>query len=92
VGLRFLWDQNKASDNAAKHGVPFPEAATVFADPLSLTIADPDHTRGEDRFLTIGLSYRRRVLVVWHADRGDVVRIIGARRATPHERRDYEQS
>jgi uncharacterized DUF497 family protein len=85
VGLRFEWDENKASENEAKHDVPFPEAATVFADALSLTIEDPDHSRGEDRFLTIGLSYRRRLLVVWHADRADVVRI--NRRAPGHSTR-----
>jgi len=92
VGLRFEWDESKALENEEKHGVPFPEAATVLADPLSLTIEDPHHSRVEVRFLTIGVSYRRRLLVVWHADRGDVVRIIGARRATPRERRDYEQT
>jgi uncharacterized DUF497 family protein len=92
MGLRFEWDSDKASENERKHGVSFPEAATVLADPLSLTIEDPDHSQTERRSLTVGLSYRQRLLVVWHADRGDVVRIIGARDATPRERRDYEQT
>jgi uncharacterized DUF497 family protein len=92
MSLRFEWDPNKASENEAKHGVSFPEAATVLADPLSLTIEDPDHSQAEDRWLTIGLSFRGRLLVVWHTAGGDVIRIIGARGATPRERRHYEQS
>ncbi len=90
MGLRFEWDELKGSENEARHGVSFPEAATVLADPLSITIPNPQHSHGEDRFLTVGLSYRRRLLVVWHADRAEVIRIIGARAATPRERRDYE--
>ncbi len=91
MALMFSWDETKASENEAKHGVAFMEAATVFGDPLSLTIFDPDHSRAEDRFLTIGMSYRRRLIVVWHVDGGDGIRIIGARLATPRERRAYEQ-
>lgn len=91
MGLRFEWDDDKASENEAKHGVSLPEAATVLADPLSITIPDPRHSQGEDRFLTLGRSYRGRLLVVWHTDRRGVIRIIGARPATPRERRDYEK-
>jgi uncharacterized protein len=91
MGLKFEWDPNKAAENEAKHSVPFPEAATVLADPLSISIEDPDHSFGEVRWVTIGLSFRGGLLVVWHADRGDALRIIGARTATPRERRDYEQ-
>jgi hypothetical protein len=91
VALRFEWDIRKAESNLAKHGVSFEEAATVFGDPLSVTIADPDHSEGEDRFVTIGVSFQARTLVVVHADRSDTIRIISARPATRGERNDYEE-
>ena len=88
--MQFEWDSEKAASNLAKHGVYFDEASTVFGDPLATTIADPDHSSGEERFLTTGLSTQQRVLIVWHTEREDVIRIIGAREATTHERRIYE--
>ena len=77
--------------NTRKHGVGFPEATTVFDDVLSVTIADPDHSADEERFLLVGLSNRRRLLVVAHAERGEAIRIISARRAERQERRTYEE-
>ena len=62
----------------------------MFADPLATTVHDPDHSVEESRFLTTGVSIERRILIVWHTDRGDSVRIIGARQASPRERRVYE--
>jgi uncharacterized protein len=91
MALRFRWDPRKAAANVRKHGVTFEEAATVFGDPLSLTIADPDPSGEEQRFLVLGLSSRRRLLVVAHSERGDAVRIISARRVTRRERRTYEE-
>lgn len=91
MGLRFEWDGDKARQNIEKHSVSFEEAATVFGDPLSLTIDDPLHSRDEDRFVTIGESINRDVLVVVHTERDDAIRIITARKATPHERRTYEE-
>ncbi len=88
--MRIEWDTEKASANLAKHGVSLDEAGTVFGDPLATTVPDPDHSVGEQRFLTTGLSDRQRVLIVWHTDQDDVIRIIGARQATPRERRTYE--
>jgi uncharacterized DUF497 family protein len=85
------WDPGKTAANAAKHGVDFHEAGTVLNDPLSTTFPDPDHSIDEQRYLTIGSSLSRRILVVAHTDRGEVVRLISARRATPSERRFYEQ-
>ena len=85
------WDDRKAKPNLAKHGVSFEEAATIFGDPLSLTIPDPLHSREEFRFVTVGVSSRFRTLIVVHADRSDNVRIISARIATKRERRDYEK-
>jgi uncharacterized DUF497 family protein len=89
--LNFEWDRDKAAANLEKHGVSFEEASTAFGDPLSLTVGDPDHADDEQRFVLLGLSFRGRLLVVAHTDRGDVVRIISARPATRREQRDYEQ-
>jgi len=91
MGLTFEWDEKKARKNLKKHGVSFEEAATVFGDPLSLTIDDPLHSKHEKRFVTMGESIRRRILVVVHTERGDNIRIISARVATRRERRIYEE-
>ena len=87
----FKWDPAKAEANLKKHGVDFREAASVMADPLSTTFPDPEHSRSERRFLTIGLSRSERLLVIAHTDEHAAIRIISARRATRHERRFYEQ-
>lgn len=89
--IDFEWDDEKAESNATKHGMSFEEAATVFGDPLAITFDDPDHSDEEDRFITIGLSALDRILVVCHTDRSDRIRIISARRATPRERKAYEE-
>ena len=91
MALIFEWDNRKARQNLKKHGVSFEEAATVFGDPLSLTIIDPSHPDHEERFIIIGESIQRRLLVVVHTERGDNIRIISARAATPRERRAYEK-
>ncbi len=90
--LQFEWDNNKARTNLAKHGVSFEEASTVFADPLSLTIPDPAHSQAEDRFIILGQSHRRLLLVVVHTERGDKLRLISARRASRNERKQYEEN
>ncbi len=71
-------------------GVAFPEALTVFGDPLEATIPDPDHSDGELRYLSLGRSEANRLLVVSHTERGPRIRIISAREATPKERQEYE--
>lgn len=91
VSLEFEWYAEKARSNIAKHGITFEEATTVFGDPLSTTIPDPDHSLGEQRYFTLGMSDRNRLVVVWFAERDDALRIIGARQATPRERKDYEK-
>jgi uncharacterized DUF497 family protein len=91
MSLQFTWDPPKAASNLRRHKVGFPEAATAFANPLSLTIPDPDHSVGEERFLLIGQSERRRLVVVAHVERGDLIRIISARPATRRERKTYEE-
>lgn len=89
--MRFEWDPRKAAENLARHGVSFEEAATVFRDVLSATGADPDHSVGEQRFVTFGISTGGRLLAVAHTDRDDTIRIISARPATPRERKIYEE-
>lgn len=62
----------------------------MFGDPLAMTVPDTDHSSDEQRWWTIGTSSRQRLIVVWHTDRVESVRLIGARLATPSERRKYE--
>ena len=69
MGYIFEWDPKKAESNFRKHGVGFDEASTVFGDPLSLLMPDPDHSLGEERHLVLGLSNRHRLLVVAFAER-----------------------
>jgi len=91
MGLDFDWDDKKAKRNLKKHGVSFEEASTVFRDPLARTIDDPLHSDEEDRFVSLGESRRQRLLVVVFTERGGKIRIISARVATRHERKDYEE-
>ena len=88
--MRFSWDPNKDLLNQRDHGITFQEATTVFGDSLAVTVSDPDHSIGEERVITIGQSSSGRLLVVCHIEQGDTIRIISARRATAHERKDYE--
>ncbi len=91
--MRFTWDPRKAAANARKHGVSFEEASTALADGLSLTGSDPDHSIGEERWLTCGVSMRGRLLAVSHAEEeGDIIRLIRARPATRPERKLYEEA
>ena len=85
------WDPAKARSNHRKHRASFEEAATVFTDPLSVTILDPLHSEKEERYVIIGRSVNQRLLVVIHTDQGDKIRIISARLATAHERKSYEK-
>jgi uncharacterized protein len=91
-GIEFEWDRRKAASNQSRHGVGFAEASTVFGDPLSITIPDPDHAVDEERFVIIGMSSNQRLLIVVHTVRGHRVRLISARPATKHERKDYEET
>ena len=91
--LRFDWDPRKAATNLAKHGVAFAEAITAFRDEWAFVLADPDHSEIEARFVLLGLSAERRVLVVVHCVResGQVVRVISARPASRRERTQYRE-
>lgn len=91
MGYVFEWDAEKAESNRCKHRVSFDEASTVFGDPLALLMPDPDHSVGEQRYVLLGLSNRRKLLVVAHAERSPRTRLISARPATRKERRLYEE-
>ena len=88
----FEWDATKARENLKKHGVAFEEALTVFADPLARIFNDPDHSEHERRELIVGHSAQQRLLVVSFTERQPRTRLISARQAKPHERRDYEEN
>ena len=83
----FEWDDAKAASNLDKHGISFPEAATVFADPLAVFLDDGS---GTNRVVVIGTSIRDRILCVVHIERGPRDRIISARRASSPERDVYQ--
>jgi uncharacterized DUF497 family protein len=88
----FAWDSGKAVANFRKHGIDFREAATIFDDPLSTTYPDVDHSASERRFVMIGASAPRRILVVAYTEQDEGIRIISARLATRREKRFYEES
>jgi uncharacterized DUF497 family protein len=89
--MDFEWDHKKAAANETKHGVTFAEASEVFGDEYSSTVADPDHSVGEERFIIFGSTQSGRHLVVAFTERDGRIRIINARQMTPSERRAYEQ-
>lgn len=86
----FDWDKEKAKSNFAKHDVSFDEATSVFDDPLFLTFADLEHSLQEQRFIIMGESAKRRLLVVAYTEREGITRLISARPATRKERKAYE--
>jgi hypothetical protein len=94
MGVRFEWDPAKGRRNLRDHRVSFEEATTAFNDELSLTIPDPLHSVGEERFLLLGETSRGRLVVVAFTEPGpdiDIIRIISARLADRSERHDYEE-
>jgi uncharacterized DUF497 family protein len=90
-GLDFRWDPEKARTNAKNHKVTFEEASTVFADPLSSDIPDPDHSDDDERFIKIGTSHQNRLLTISYAEDEIAIRLINARKSSRPERRDYEE-
>jgi hypothetical protein len=87
----FEWDATKALSNLDKHGVSFEEAVSAFADMLSRTIPDPDHSADEERYVLIGQSRRGRLVVVVHTERGDRIQLISVRLASKREKREHEE-
>ena len=89
IAVEYEWHPKKASGNLRKHAIDFADAVIVLEDESALTIDDSDSD--ERRYLTIGLDAIARILVVVHSWRGENIRIISARKATPAERRQYEE-
>ncbi len=89
--MAYEWDATKARLNARKHGVRFEETRAVFDDPYAVTVADADGDSGHERFVGLGIGALGRVLAVVYSYRGDAIRIISARLATPRERSVYEE-
>jgi uncharacterized protein len=92
VERRFEWDANKAARNLNNHGVAFEEAATAFADPMFITVVDDEHSVDEERYITLGMSSRDRLLIIAHTERDGRIRIISARRATKTEEQFYAEA
>ena len=91
MAIAFVWDPKTATANQVKHRVTFREAVTVFVDPLARIHDDPAHSLIERREIIVGHSLQDRLLVVFFTERSAAVRIISARQATKHERKDYER-
>ncbi len=89
--IRFSWDARKVKQNVKSHKVSFEEASTVFYEEKAIEFFDPDHSKKEDRFLMLGVSWRLRVLVVCYClqKKGSEIRIISARKATKKEQKVY---
>jgi uncharacterized DUF497 family protein len=87
--MDYEWDPGKAATNLQKHGVSFADAVSVFSDEFALTAADD--LAEEERFVTLGTDAFGQLLVVVYTWRGEqIIRIISARKATRHERTQYE--
>ena len=89
--MKFEWHSRKAEINLRKHGVSFDEAASIFLDSLALSGPDPDHSIGESRYISFGISRLGRLLSISHTYRPGAIRIIMARRMTRGERKTYEE-
>jgi len=83
----FEWDDEKRLINAQKHKIDFVDAVAIFEGDI-VTIEDDRFAYGEQRFISLGLL-KGRVIVVTHTERGNITRIIPARRATKYEQTRY---
>lgn len=94
ANYNFEWDPGKALDNSSKHGITFEEAATVFQDSKAISIFDPDHSENEERWITMGISGKGKLLIVIHTFREEsedviLIRIISSRKASKQEAKQY---
>ena len=87
--MEIVWDPAKARQNLRKHGVRFADAVMVLDDPYAITLSDSESEPIEARWVTLGADAQGRVLVVVYTYRGDDLRLITARPAQPHERKEY---
>jgi uncharacterized protein len=95
INYNFEWDPKKAQSNIKKHHVRFEEAATVFLDPIAISIFDTEHSEGENRWITMGVSKSNRILVVCHSFQEEnkefvTIRIFSSRKANKIEIQEYE--
>ncbi len=88
--MNYEWDEKKAHLNRQKHGIDFADVVSVFEDEAALTIEDDDPD--ERRFITLGMNALGQLLLVVYTYRAHGIRIISARKATPRERRYYEEN
>ena len=88
----FEWNPEKAKVNLQKHQVDFEEASTIFDDPQFITFLDEEHSADEERYITIGLSNKNRLLMMAHTDLNNSIRIISARKVTKHEEKFYQEA
>lgn len=88
--MQFEWDEEKASANLKKHGVSFDEALTVWTDYFNIELFDHDHSVEEGRFLILGESNSKQLLIISFTERKNRVRISNARELTSKERRENE--
>lgn len=91
LNKRIVWDEKKNKSNQTKHQISFENAATVFFDPLGLTVDDPEHSGYEFRFVTIGETLTQKLIKVFYTETDEEIRIISARKPTKTERFEYEQ-
>jgi uncharacterized DUF497 family protein len=91
MGDAVEWDRQKAAQNIAKHGVPFDYAARVFLDPYRLDSEDQHRAYSEARRLTLG-RIEWRVYAVAYTVRGQIIRLISARKANQREQRKYYEA
>ncbi|MCW5200671.1 BrnT family toxin [Desulfobulbus sp. F4] len=93
MNYHFEWDPNKEKLNKQKHRVSFEEAATVFRDHQAITVFDPDHSETENRWITLGISQKGKVLIVCHTFKSESgtmrIRIFSSRKANKAEEKQY---
>jgi uncharacterized protein len=92
IERQFEWDADKSARNLQKHGITLQEAATIFEDPMFITVVDDEHSVDEERYIAIGTSSQSRLLIVAHTDRDGRIRIISARKATRREAQFYAEA
>jgi len=92
MSLEFEWDREKAEANRTTHGIDFEEALTIFRVPLAHLFDDEEHSEDEPREIIIGHSVKQRLILACFTVRETRIRIISARKATPLERKDYEEN
>jgi len=86
----YEWDPRKAASNVRRHGIHFADATSVLEDDRAITLREDDD--GEERWVVIGMDSLARILVGAYTWRGNIIRIISARSATPTEHSHYTEN